>query len=334
MTWGNDAGRLSGHARFADLDLMGQSFDGLHASGGSWVGYTVLAFGAFLVTAAAAFLRRPGSGSRWFSADGTTLASLGLLMAVLTYLTVRSAPGTVSYSHGTGVYVAAIGALIALAGALFALWTAPYAPLRPLRPGIAWGRIATAVVAMIVIGIGSISGWTFDERLSGQLSAADIAEVAALRLEAKESAQVAAIATLKVGKIYNNARLNSLVILDGLTEDGGGLGRLALFAGALASLFVLPASGVLGSNEHLRWRWSAVVAGLGFGIMLLGVGWVASLLRVGPRLIVTGAGAFLTILGGFFLFATARPLLAEFRRKKVYDDDVDRVAGEALASVQ
>ena len=69
-------------------------------------------------------------------------------------------------------------------------------------------------------------------------------------------------------------------------------------------------------------------------IMLLGVGWVASLLRVGPRLIVTGAGAFLTILGGFFLVATARPLLAEFRRKKVYDDDVGSVAGEALASVQ
>jgi len=334
MTWGNDAGRLSGHARFADLDLTGQSFDGLHASGGTWVGYTVLACGAFLVTAAAAFLRRPGSGSRWFSADGTTLASLGLLMAVLTYLTVRSAPDTVSYSHGTGVYVAAIGALIALAGSLFALWTAPYAPLRPLRPGIAWGRIATAAVAMIVIGIGSISGWTFDERLSGELTAADVAEVEALRAEAKADPHVAAINTLRVGKIYNNARLSSLVILDGLTEDGGGLGRLALFAGALASLFVLPASGVLGSNEHLRWRWSAVVAGLGFGIMLLGVGWVASLLRVGPRLIVTGAGAFLTILGGFFLLATARPLLAEFRRKKVYDDDVGSVAGEALASVQ
>lgn len=63
-----------------------------------------------------------------------------------------------------------------------------------------------------------------------------------------------------------------------------------------------------------------MVAAVGAGVMMVGVGWVAALLRVGENLIVTGAGAFLTMLGGFFLLSTSKSLLKEFRRQKVYDD--------------
>jgi len=62
------------------------------------------------------------------------------------------------------------------------------------------------------------------------------------------------------------------------------------------------------------------VAAVGAGVMMVGAGWVAALLRVGENLIVTGAGAFLTMLGGFFLLSTSKSLLKEFRRQKVYDD--------------
>ncbi len=321
MTWGTDSGRLSGHSRFADLDLPGQSFDGLDASGGSWVGLTVLGLGIFLVMAAGAFLRQPGSGSRWFCADGTTIASMGMLFATLTYLLVRPAVNTVSNSHGAGAYIALVGSLIAVVGSIFALWTAPYAPLRPLTLRIGWGRVVSGGIALLLIGVGTISGWTFDERMSGQLSPAQEAEVARLQEESKVEPSTAALNTLEVGKIYNDARLNSLIILDGWNKDGGGLGLLVLLGGIVGSLFVLPAAGVFGSEEHKRWRWSALVAAIGSGIMLVGLSWVAALLRVGENMIVTGAGAFLTICGGFFLLATSRSLLAEFLRKKVYDDD-------------
>lgn len=334
LPWGRDAGLLAGHSRFADLDLTGQSFSGLDASGGSWVGYGVLGLGVFLALSGAMFLRRPGSGSRWFSADGATIASISLLALAATYLVVDTAPGTVAYSHGVGVYMAALGGLIAVAGAVYALWSAPYAPLRPLDLNIAWGRVAAAVIALIVIGVGTISGWTFDERLSGQLTTAQQAEVDRLQQEAKDKPETAALNTLAVGKIYNEARLSSLIILDGWNEDGGGLGLLAVVGGAVGALLVLPAVGVFGFDEHMRWRWSAIVAGVGSGVMLLGLGWVLSLLRVGEVLIVTGAGSFLVVCGGFFLMVTSRPILNEFRRKKVYDDEhLTPEAEEVMATV-
>jgi hypothetical protein len=61
--------------------------------------------------------------------------------------------------------------------------------------------------------------------------------------------------------------------------------------------------------------------------------WAASTLRVSPPLFVSGAGVLLTMCGGFFLFASSRPLLVEFHRKKVYDDDPS-VAAEAVVTAE
>lgn len=335
LTWGRDAGRLSGHSRFADLDLAGQSFDGMDASGGSWAGYLILAGGSFLVLAAISFLRSAGSGSRWFSPDGATVASISMVFTALTYLLVNEAPGTVAYSHGLGIYIAVVASLVAAGGAVYALWSAPYAPLRPLDLGIAWGRVVSAAIALLVIGVGTISGWTFDERLSGQLTPEQEARVEELRAEVKADSTKAALNTLEVGKIYNDARLNSLIIRDGWTEGGGGLAKLAIVAGVIGSLLVLPAAGVFGPDEHLRWRWSALVVGFGSGTMLVAFTWVTSLLRVGETLIVTGAGTFLVMCGGFFLLANSRPILNEFLRKKVYDDaHLTPAAEQVMATVE
>jgi hypothetical protein len=38
------------------------------------------------------------------------------------------------------------------------------------------------------------------------------------------------------------------------------------------------------------------------------------------------------MLGGYFLFGASRPLLAEFHRKKVYDDDPSPAAEAVLAA--
>jgi hypothetical protein len=49
-------------------------------------------------------------------------------------------------------------------------------------------------------------------------------------------------------------------------------------------------------------------------------------------LFVSGAGVLLTMCGGFFLFASSRPMLIEFHRKKVYGDDPSPEAEAVLAA--
>ena len=350
MTWSRDAGHLSGHARFADNDLAGQAFDGLAASGGSWVGYFTLGIGIFLVMGSVVFLRHPGSGSRWFSPDGATLASIAMLFTVLTHVVALSAPGTVSYSHGIGAYLALVGAVVATVGSVMALLVAPYSPLRPLSLRVGWTRVFSASVALIIIAVGAFAGWSFDERLSGQLSEDQQAEVGRLQQEARDDPSKAPLNTLQVGRIYNNARLSSKIIIDGMTDDwriqgesavdsagdrltGAGLGRLALVAGLIGSVFMLPAAGVFGHGDRWKWRWSAVTGGFGLGVLLIGMSWAASTMRVSPPLFVSGAGVLLTMCGGFFLFASSRPLLVEFHRKKVYDDDPS-VSAEAVVAAE
>lgn len=114
---------------------------------------------------------------------------------------------------------------------------------------------------------------------------------------------------------------------------GAGLGRLALVAGLIGSVFMLPAAGVFGHGERFKWRWSAVTGGIGLGVLLIGMSWTASTMRVSPPLFVSGAGVLLTMCGGVFLFASSRPLLAEFHRKKVYDDDPS-VPAEAVVAAE
>ena len=243
-----------------------------------------------------------------------------MLIVTLTYLLVNSAQGTVSYSHGIGVYLALASSIVMVLGGVYALWTAPYSALRPLSLTVSWSRILTAVTAVLFIYIGSIAGWTFDERGSGQLSSAQEEEVAALKAECDADASTCPLNTLAIGTIYNDARLSSKIIHDGYTEEGGGLGYLSIIGIAAAALFVLPAAGLFRKEEHYRWRWTTLAAGTGLGVSLIGLVWIASLLRVSETLIVTGNGAFLVLTAGYILFSSSKKLLDEFRREMDYDD--------------
>ncbi|MEE2769000.1 MAG: ABC transporter permease subunit [Actinomycetota bacterium] len=318
LTWSSNAGLLSGHARYADLDLGGQSFGGLDASGGSWIGLSVLALGVFLVIATGTILRRPETETRWLTPAGAAIAAIAMVVVTVTYLMWRPATGTVDYSDGAGVYVALVAGILASVGALYALWSAPYVTHRPLRQSVAWGRFAAGVFAVIVIGVGAISGWTFDQRQSDNLTPDQQAQVDMLMDEARVDPDKAALNNSKIASIINKARRTNLVILDGLTGEGGGLGRLAIPVGIIGALLILPAAGVFGLDEHLRWRWSVLVAGVGFGVILLALSWVVSLARVTELKIVTGTGVFLTLVGGVVLLSSSLGILGEFTRQKVY----------------
>jgi len=58
------------------------------------------------------------------------------------------------------------------------------------------------------------------------------------------------------------------------------------------------------------------------GLILLALSWVVSLARVTDNKIVTGAGVFLTLVGGIVILSSSRSILGEFTRRKVYGDAV------------
>ena len=65
-----------------------------------------------------------------------------------------------------------------------------------------------------------------------------------------------------------------------------------------------------------------MVAGVGLGVSLVGLAWIASLLRVSETLIVSGNGAFLVLCAGYIVFSSSKKLLSEFRREMDYDDSL------------
>ncbi len=225
-----------------------------------------------------------------------------------------------TYNHGPGVMLAIVASAVMLAGAVLALQTAPYSAFRPLDRIISWGRMGAGILAVALVLIGSISGWTFDERGATELPDEIKAELIRLRDETNENPAMAAANAGKATSLRNKYRMNALVVTDGLSEDGGGLGRLAITMSIIGAALTVPASGLLGLDENRRWRWSVMVAGAGGGLALIGIVWVASLARVSDLKVVTGAGAFLTMFAGAMLATTSKKIITEFRRNKTYDD--------------
>ena len=320
LTWGNDAGLIAGHSRAEDIDRLGQSFNGFSASGGSWYGIFIFGAACFMFTAAVATIRNPGSISKWMGAHGAVISAFVILCSSLTYLVANPAQGTVAYSDGLGVYLSLLAGAAGLLGSLYAMQTAPLSPHRPLRVTIAWGKILAGVSAVILVLIGSISGWTFDERGAKDLPPEAQAEINVLREEVELSPALVAINNSKISSIINKYRMTVETINDGITPNGGGLSYLAIPLVLIGLLAMLPAVGFFGFNEHLRWRWSVITAGIGTGVSLIGLGWIISLARVSDLQIVTGAGAFLTALGGATLALSSRSILNEFNREKVYEN--------------
>jgi len=259
------------------------------------------------------------SGSRWFSADTMVITSTCMLVASLVYLVASPHKDVTAYTRGPGVVLAILASVVMLGGALLALQTAPYSAYRPLNRLIGWGRMATGIFALVLVLIGSISGWTFDERGASELPPEISEELDRLRDETNEFPAMAAANAGIANSLRNKYRMNAKTITDGLSEDGAGLSRIAILVAAIGLLVTVPASGLLGLDDDKRWRWSAVVAAVGGGLSLIGIIWIASLARVSDLNVVTGAGAFLTMFAGAILAMTSKKILTEYRRNKTYD---------------
>jgi glycine betaine/proline transport system permease protein len=319
MTWGKGSGLLSGHARTTDLDLSGRSFNGIAAEGGTWFGLMVLGFAAFALAGAVVTLRSPGRGGRFLSPDGALIGSMAALAAALGYYFTSPSDLAVNYSNGPGSLLAAGGALVAIAGSAWAVKHAPFAPLKPLRAEIAWGRIIGALVGLAIVVIGLVSGWTFDKRAESVVSPELQERIAELRSAAEDNPALEAANASTIASLMSEARRDPIVT-NAWDGEGSGLGAFTLALVILAAAAVLPAAGLFGGNEEMWWRWSVVAVGGGLAVTVVGLGWITSLLRVADPGLVSGAGAFLTVVGGFLISASSRGLVATFARRRVYQD--------------
>ena len=352
LPWSVDSGLISSYARSADLDLAGGSFNGVSASGGSWFGIFMAMAAAVVAWAAVNTLWRPGEGSRWFSADGAVVFSLAALGSSVAYLLANPPDDVVAHSTGVGVWVAVIGGLIALVGGVMWLWRAPMTARRPLTARIGWGRMIGCVFALLLLIMGGYAGWSFDNRaeslftpeveaaldeikveadakaeLARELDrAADEAEDAGDLARAEDLRSQATRAKAEEGVLaadwaQERARVErSDIVIDGFGSSGTGLAIWTLIAGIVVLGLSLPAIGVFGFDEVLRYRWSALVGGLGLAIAMVPLCWIITISRVAHVKFVSGVGAAFVLAAGGTIFASTRGTLSEFERNKSYED--------------
>ena len=321
LTWSSGAGFISAYGRRVDEDLAGESFNGLSASGGSWFGYLALALGLMAAAAAITTLVAPGRGPRLWTTDGAVIMSLALLVMMVVYVLAKPAESAAGQSTGAGVYVALVGALVASIGSVLWIRMAPHSPLHPLSARIGWGRMAGAVVAVVIVGVGAISGWSFDQRSDVVITAETEARIAELKAKADADPTQAGVAAAEISTLTSQLATEKLIVTDGISSEGPRLGAWSLLAALVGLAVAAPAAGVFGRGEHKQWRWSAITAGLGAGISCVALAWVATHVRSADPSYLTGVGAFLSMIGGVVLVATTAGVIKEFRRSRVYTDE-------------
>ncbi len=329
VPWTTDAGKMSAFGRRADQDLTGMTFSGLDASGGSWFGILVLLVGIFVVLAVVNSYRTPGRGGRWLAADGAVIGSLAILLTVGAHVVAGTAPLSVDPGTGIGVTLALVGGLAASAGSIRWVMIAPHSPLHPLKAEIAWARVVGASLGLVVLLLGMISGWSFDGRQDVVISPEIEAEIERLRAEATANPADAGAISAELSALMARAQNTGVIVTDGLNADGPQLGLWSVLIGAVGLATALLSAGLLGRKEHVQWRWSAITAGIGFGIASIALAWIFTQVRSGDPNYVSGVGSFLSMAGGFFLLASVSPVLREFRRSKVYEERETPVEAKA-----
>lgn len=317
--WASDASKIGSYGRRGDEELLGESFNGLSATGGSFFGYIVIAASLFILASVAMTLRSPGKGPRWMTTDGAAIASLTMFVPTIAYV-LSSAPNSVEVTTGIGVWIALVGGLVASAGSALWVLNAPHTPLHPLSAEISWGRIIGVGIAVITLGIASISGWSFDEREDVVFSDELLAEIAELKQKSLDEPENVGAIAAELSALVASASATGVIITDGVSSDGPRFGLWAFLFGLVGFGTSLGAAGLFGRDEHREWVWSALSAGIGTGTAGIAVAWIGTLTRSADTNYVSGVGSFLSFLGGMFILASASPVLREFRRERIYGD--------------
>ena len=320
LPWTEGAGLISAYGTRADQDLPGMTFNGLDASGGSFFGILVLVFGLFVVASVALTFVRPGKGARWLSVDGALLTGLAGLITATGFLLAQPSPLAMDPGTGIGVIVALAGGALASVGAILWMRTAPHSPLHPLASGISTGRLVGVSIGLLIVVAGAFAGWSFDERTDVVITAELAAELEELEQQAKDDPAQSAVIANTITALIAQAQATETIVISGVSDEGAQLGLWTMLFAVLAMGSTLPAAGVFGNDERRMWVWSAITAGLGAGIASIAFAWIFTFVRNADPSFIAGVGAFMTMMGGFFILASAMSTLSEFRRSRVFDD--------------
>lgn len=336
MTWSTGS-IVSSHARAVD-EVLGGSHSGLDATGGSWFGVTIGGFAVLAMLAAGNTLLRGGGGSRLLGPESTLIGGGAMFGAALGFLTVNS--GGVATSMGFAPWLAMLGAVLVLAGGAWASVDAPFAPHRPLPDGLQKGRMLGGLAALVLLVLGCFSYWIVDQRIDTRTP--EQLEVFIADQEARIAAADEPTETQleRLAELQDILALGGRINLNSFTEAGPGFGPFILGLGVIALLFVLPGAGLFGvRSENGRRFFNGLAAAAGFAITGLALGWIGSLARTNDKeslgddgfaeLIVSGAGSFFVLCAGLIFFATARPVLNLFFRRKVYKTSAQEVVNLA-----
>jgi glycine betaine/proline transport system permease protein len=317
MTWSVDGAPLSAYARASDAGLVGSSFDGVAAEGGSWFGFVVVAASLWAVVAAVSSLRG-GVESRWLSADGAAIATATAMITMFAFVLAR--PSALSPDHrlGTGAWLALAATVTASGAGVAWLAVGPYGPRRPLRRRIRTGPIVLAAFATGVAVMSMISMWHLDERGGVVMTPALQAEIDDLRERAAAGEIDPGVAATEIQVIRARAERTERIVLDGADADGTGLGRWVLLGTVIGSGGALVAAGVAGFGTRRRWIGGTVAMGMGLGTVGLSVGFVGTIARVADRSYVSGVGAMFAAFAGLLLAAAGANVIKGFERSKVY----------------
>ncbi len=328
LTWNSDGGWMSSFSRRLDElgettagSLAGQGFNGWSASGGSWFGFVLFGLAAITVASVAQTLWRSGEGPRWFAPDGAMLASVAGLVMMLSYLVASPSLAAVA-GRGIGPIVALVGTIVMVAGSAMWMLAAHHEPLRPLPEKPLVGPIIMSAIAIGFLVAAGFSGWTFDKRTDAVISPEIQAQIDELTAEARETTdqKVALANANQITVLTAQARATDTIVRDGFTSNGSRFGLWTLIAGIASLGAAVMASGYVNQDEKKRWIAGTIGAALGAGIMATTAGWIGTLARATDPNIVTGIGAFIAFSAGFFIFASSRGMVADFRRTRLYDD--------------
>jgi hypothetical protein len=175
---------------------------------------------------------------------------------------------------------------------------------------------------VLVIAVGAVSVWSFDERGGVVVTPAVQAQLDELEARAAANPDDAGVISLEIAELRDDLKAESRIIIDGVDSQGAGLGVWTIMAGLAGLAAALPAAGVFGRHEHRQWRWSAITAGIGVGATCVGFGWIFTHVRSADPDYVSGIGSFLAMAGGLVLAAAVSAVIKEFGRAKVYADEV------------
>jgi hypothetical protein len=176
-------------------------------------------------------------------------------------------------------------------------------------------------VSLVIVVIGAFAAWNYDGRTDVVLTPEDQELIEELEAQAAANPADATVIANDIANIQNAARARGAQITDGVSPDGAQLGIWSMVLAGLALLTTLPAAGVFGHDDHRKWLWSSVTAGLGTGVAAIAFAWIFTFVRTADPNWVSGVGSFLSMMGGLFILASTMSVLREFRRSKVYDDE-------------